>query len=73
MRIEVGITKIFKLFQMKKTLFIIILSLFAFVDVDAQPTGNGDGGGPSDAPINGGIVMLAVIGAVYGTKKYFKK
>ncbi len=59
--------------EMKKYLFITILSLFSFVELNAQPGHGGDGGGGHEAPIDGGIVALVIVGAVYGIKRNLKE
>ena len=61
---------------MKKLFFLAFLMSFAFVSLNAQPLGSGNGDNElpgCDAPIDGGISILLVAGAAYGAKKFFNQ
>jgi hypothetical protein len=55
-----------------KAVFLFLVSFFfiGIASLHAQPPGAPDDG---DAPVDGGIIMLAAAGAAVGTKKLIKR
>ena len=56
------------------TVFVFVV-FFSYAQPGGPPSGGGEGASNQvggDAPIGGGIMILLVLGAVYGAKKVFK-
>jgi hypothetical protein len=58
---------------MKKIIIAVILLVSIMFAAKAQPGSGGFGDEPVDAPIDGGILLLAAAGVAYGKKKLSKK
>ncbi|MEI8202662.1 MAG: hypothetical protein WCH34_06595 [Bacteroidota bacterium] len=67
--------------KIKKIALFLILMLIPTVFVLADGPGAGPGAPPSDgggvpvggAPVDGGMSLLLILGAAYGTKKFLNK
>lgn len=59
---------------MKKNILLLVLMLGICFMVNAQPGNTGGfGDEPNDAPLDGGVLLLASVGVAYGYKKLKKK